>query len=123
MVGGVTVGSARPYGRIGPLGTAEARAMPGVAAVLTHRDVPGRNLYGLEIEDQPVLASDIVRYWGEAVGLVAADHPEQARRAAQEMRVGYQGLQPVTPPQAALSAHAPHLHPHRHITRYVKIRH
>src|SRR5260370_25235401 len=117
MVGGVTVGSARPYGRIGPLGTAEARAMPGVAAVLTHRDVPGRNLYGLEIEDQPVLASDIVRYWGEAGGLVGADHPEQARRPAPQRRVRYQGLPPGPQPPGAPPAHAPPPPPHRHNTR------
>ncbi len=123
MLWGVTVRSPHPYARIVSIDTAEARAMPGVAAVLTHRDVPGRNLYGLEIEDQPVLASDIVRYWGEAVGLVAADHPEQARRAAEKVRVEYQVLQPVTQPQAALSADAPQLHPHGNITRYVKIRH
>src|SRR5260370_27654191 len=115
MVGGVTVGSARPYGRIGPLGTAEARAMPGVAAVLTHRDVPGRNLYGLEIEDQPVLASDIVRYWGEAAGPVAADPPEQAPPAAEQGRGGNHVPQPRTQPHGAPPARPPHPHPPRHL--------
>ena len=57
--------------------------MPGVHAVLTHDDVPGEKRYGLEFRDQPVLAIDRVRYFGEPVALVAADHPEQARRAAE----------------------------------------
>ena len=39
--------------------------------------------YGLEFPDQPVLAIDRVRYYGEPVALVAAEHPEQARRAAE----------------------------------------
>ena len=53
--------------------------VPGVFAVLTHEDVPGRKTYGLEIHDQPVLAWDEVRYQGEPVAIVAADHPETAR--------------------------------------------
>ena len=55
-------------------------------AVLTHEDVPGLNRCGLEFADQPVLADDVVRYQGEPVALVAADHPEIARRAAARSR-------------------------------------
>jgi CO/xanthine dehydrogenase Mo-binding subunit len=42
----------------------------------------GAKTYGLEFPDQPVLAIDKVRYFGEPVALVAAEHPEQARRRA-----------------------------------------
>ncbi len=70
--------------------------MPGVHAVLTHEDVPGQKTYGLEFPDQPVLAADRVRYFGEAVALVAAEEPEQARRAAAAVRVVYEPLEPVT---------------------------
>jgi CO/xanthine dehydrogenase Mo-binding subunit len=73
----------------------EARRMPGVHAALTHRDVPGEKRYGLEFTDQPVLALDDVRYFGEPVALVAAEHPEQARRAAAKVRVDYIPQQPV----------------------------
>ncbi len=123
MLWGATLRSPHPYARILSIDTAEARALPGVSAVLTHQDVPGRNLYGLEIQDQPVLASDVVRYWGEAVALVAAEHPEQARRAAEKVRVEYQVLQPVTDPERALAPDAPRLHPDGNVTRWVKIRH
>ena len=95
MLWGATVRSPHPYARIMSIDTTEARAMPGVVAILTHEDVPGQNLYGLEIHDQPVLAFDFVRYWGEAVALVAAEHPEQARRAAEKVRVEYQVLEPI----------------------------
>ena len=66
--------------------------MPGVHAVLTHADVPGAKYYGLEFADQPVLAIDRVLYYGEPVALVAAEHPEQARRAAEKIRVEYEPL-------------------------------
>jgi xanthine dehydrogenase D subunit len=94
-----------------------------VIAVLTHEDVPGKKLYGLEIADQPILAFDFVRYWGEAIALVAAEHPEQARRAAEKVRVEYEVLKPVTDAERALSPDAPRLHPNGNITRQVKIRH
>ncbi len=122
MLWGTTVRSPHPYARIVSIDTGEAKSMPGVRAVLTHEDVPGGNAYGLEIPDQPVLAADVVRYWGEAVALVAADHPEQARRAAHSVRVEYEVLEPLIDPEVALTDAAPRLHPDGNITRQVKIR-
>ncbi|TMF72737.1 MAG: xanthine dehydrogenase subunit D [Chloroflexi bacterium] len=123
MLWGATVRSPHPYARILSIDPSEARATAGVRAVLTHDDVPGQNLYGLEIKDQPVLASDVVRYWGEAVALVAADHPEQARRAAEKLRVEYEVLRPITDAELALSPDAPKLHPDGNVTRQARIRH
>ena len=123
MLWGATARSPHPYARVKLIDTAEAAAAPGVRAVLTHHDVPGRNAYGLEIPDQPVLAFDVVRCWGEAVALVAADHPEQARRAAEKVRVDYEVLAPITDAEAALDPDAPRLHPGGNVTRHVKIRH
>ena len=68
MLWGATLRSPHPSARLRSIDTAEAAGMPGVRAVLTHRDVPGKKLYGLEIQDQPVLAFDVVRYWGEEIG-------------------------------------------------------
>jgi xanthine dehydrogenase D subunit len=91
--------------------------------VLTHEDVPGQKVFGLEIQDQPVLAIDVVRYWGEAVALVAAGSPEEARRAAKVVRVEYEVLEPLTDPEFALTGAAPRLHPDGNVTRHVRIRH
>ena len=79
----------------------QAVGMAGVHAVLTHDDVPGKKLYGLEFPDQPVLAIDRVRYFGEAVAVVAAEEPEQARRAAAAVRVEYEPLEPIVDPERA----------------------
>src|ERR1700743_3931978 len=81
MIWGATLRSPHPHARIRRVDVTEALKVPGVYAVLTHADVPGTNLYGLEHADQPVLAVDVVRYQGDSVALVAADHPETARRA------------------------------------------
>ena len=96
MIWGVTLRSPHPYARIHAIKIGEALATPGVYAVLTHEDVPGTNACGLELSDQPVLAQDVVRYQGEPVALVAADHPEIARRAAKKIVVDYEVLAPVT---------------------------
>jgi CO/xanthine dehydrogenase Mo-binding subunit len=109
MLWGRTLRSAHAHARIVGIDIADALAMPGVHAVLTHDDVPGRKTYGLEFADQPVLAFDRVRYFGEPVALVAAEHPEQARRAAERIRVEYEPLEPVT--EAATATEQPPLHP------------
>ncbi|MFN8224569.1 MAG: molybdopterin cofactor-binding domain-containing protein [Gaiellales bacterium] len=92
MLWGRTLRSPCAHARIVSIDIGPALSMPGVHAVLTHADVPGVKTYGLEFPDQPVLAIDRVRYHGEPVALVAADHPEQARRAAEAIVVEYEPL-------------------------------
>ena len=123
MLWAVTVRSPHPRARIRSIGIGEALATPGVAAVLTHEDVPGRRTYGLEIHDQPVLAYPDVRYRGEPEALVAADHPETARRAAERVAVDYEVLEPVSDAEAAMDEQAPPVHPEGNLLRHVRIRH
>jgi CO/xanthine dehydrogenase Mo-binding subunit len=101
MLWGHTLRSPHAHARIGAIDISKALTMPGVHAVLTHADVPGRKTYGLEFPDQPVLAIDRVRYFGEPVAIVAAEHPEQARRAAAAIAVEYEPLEPVIDPEGA----------------------
>jgi CO/xanthine dehydrogenase Mo-binding subunit len=122
MLWGATLRSPHPRALITGVNIGAALALPGVAAVLTSDDVPGRRTYGLEHPDQPVLAWDQIRYQGEAVALVAADHPEVARRAAARIAVHYQVLPPVTDARAALAPGAPALHEGGNLVRHVRIR-
>jgi CO/xanthine dehydrogenase Mo-binding subunit len=109
MLHGHTVRSPHVHALIASIDTSKARGMPGVHAVLTHEDVPGEKRYGLEFRDQPVLAFDRVRYFGEPVAIVAAEHPEEARRAAEQVRVEYEPLEPITNPESA--PEQPAIHP------------
>jgi CO/xanthine dehydrogenase Mo-binding subunit len=122
MIWGATLRSPHPYAKISAIRIGPALATAGVYAVLTHEDVPGTNTYGLEHADQPVLAEDVVRYQGEPVALVAADHPEIARRAAGKIEIDYEVLPPVTAAPAALDAAAPALHPGGNLVRHLKLR-
>ena len=122
MLWGATLRSPHAHARVTRMETARALALPGVFAVLTHEDVPGANAFGLERRDQPVLAHDVVRYQGEAVALVAADHPETARRALGLVEVGYDVLEPVTDPRAAVLGETVALHPAGNVVRHVRVR-
>ncbi len=123
MLWGATVRSPHPRARIRHINASEAAGMQGVWAVLDHDDVPGRKAYGLEIHDQPVLAWDDVRYQGEAIAVIAADHPETARRAAAAIQVGYDILDPLTDPEDALGDDAPRLHSGGNVIRNIAVRH
>ena len=79
MLWGATVRSPHPRARILSIDIGEALSIGGVTTVLLADDVPGDKLYGMKVTDQPVLASTEVRYVGEPVAIVAADHPETAR--------------------------------------------
>jgi xanthine dehydrogenase D subunit len=123
MLWGATLRSPHPRADIWSIDLSAALAMPGVHAVLTHEDVPGRKTYGMEVADQPVLAFKNVRYQGEPVAIVAADHPETARRAAAAIAVEYEVLEPLCDPEAAMAHGAPQLHLTGNLLRHVRINH
>ncbi|MDK1475279.1 xanthine dehydrogenase subunit D [Streptomyces sp. 549] len=114
MLWGHTLRSPHAHAEIRSVDISAALAQPGVYAVLTWDDLPTdvKN-YGLEIQDTPVLAHGRVRHHGEPVALVAADHPETARRAAAKIVVDYAELPVVHDEESATADGAPLLHPGR----------
>jgi len=123
MLWGATLRSPHPHAHIWSIDTSEAEEMPGVQAVLTHEDVPGRKVYGMEVPDQPVLAWEKIRYQGEPVAVVAADHPETARRALEKISVEYEVLNPLTDPEEAMNEDAPQLHLSGNVLKRIRILH
>ncbi|MFD7324881.1 xanthine dehydrogenase subunit D [Streptomyces sp. NPDC059875] len=111
MLWGQTLRSTVAHAEIVSIDISEALAMAGVYAVLTYDDLPAEmKNYGLEIQDTPVLAHGKVRHHGEPVALIAADHPETARRAAAKIKIEYKELPVVTDEASALAADAPLIH-------------
>ncbi|MFD0659641.1 molybdopterin cofactor-binding domain-containing protein [Thermocatellispora tengchongensis] len=123
MVWGVTLRSPHPSARIRSIDVTPALAMPGVLCALTHEDVPGLKFHGLDHPDTPVLAIDRVRYQGEPVALVAADHPERARRAAAAIVVDYEVTEAVTDPwRAAFDPSCPKVQEGGNVLRHQPVR-
>jgi selenium-dependent xanthine dehydrogenase len=94
------------------LDTSRAESEPGVVAVVTARDVPGKRHQGLIVDDWPLLVAEgeTTRYIGDVLAAVAAETRDAARRAAALIEVEYEVLEPVTDPFAALADGAPALH-------------
>jgi len=110
--------SERAHARILAIDTSRAEAYPGVAAVLTAKDVPV-NEYGLIMPDQPVLCgpgsskagADIVRTTMDHVALVVAETERAAEAARDLIRVECEDLPAVFDPFEAMREGAPQLHP------------
>ncbi|MFJ9910280.1 xanthine dehydrogenase subunit D [Actinacidiphila glaucinigra] len=114
LLWGHTLRSPHAHAEIVSLDVSRALAQTGVYAVLTYDDLPTDvRHYGLEIQDTPVLAHGRVRHHGEPVALVAADHPETARRAAAKIEVEYRELPVVVDEATATAPGAPLLHEDR----------
>ena len=113
--------SAHAAARIVRLHVSRARALPGVACVLTSADIPVAKLVS-DIPGQtgqqqragsevPVLAIDQVRYYGEPIALVAAETLDVAERALSLIEVEYAPAAGVFDPVEALRPGAPVIHP------------
>jgi len=100
-----------PYAnaRILRIDTSRAEALPGVVAVVTHRDVPV-NRHGLFVQDQPVLADEYVRHIGEPVAALAAVDELTAAEAVELIEVDYEPLPPVVDAIAGMRPDAPVIH-------------
>jgi len=113
-----------PHARILSIETSAARALPGVHAVMTHEDVPGRNLHGVFIKDWPVLCGDKVRYAGDAVAIVAADTEEIAAAALNLIEVDYEELPVVSDAIEAAKPDSPLVHDDRadgNLLKHIKV--
>ncbi len=100
--------SPHAHARIRAVDTTRAAQQPGVHAVVTGKDLEGLNaIYGVRIKDQPVLAIDKVRYYGDLVAAVVADDEQAAFRALALIDVEYEVLPAVMTIDDALAPGAP----------------
>jgi xanthine dehydrogenase D subunit len=118
---GATLRSPHPHARIVRIDVSGAWKINGVEAVVTAADVPGVMTYGLIDQDQPVFASDVVRFVGEPVAAVAANHPDTCRRALAAIVVEYEVLAPLTDPELAVDGSFPSIHPSGNVFRHQRI--
>ena len=121
MLWGATLRSPHPHARIVSIDVSKALTIAGVSCVITADDVPGKATYGLIESDQPVFARDVVRYMGEPIAAVAADHPETCRMALAAIDVQYEVLPPLSDPERCLDPTTPPIHESGNIFRHQRI--
>ena len=114
--------SKHPHALIRRIDVSKAESLPGVVAVLTHKDVTGLNGFGIVIPDQPVLCYDKVRFLGDAIAVIAAENEEIAEKAAQLVQVDYEPLPVVTDPVEAMNPEAAKVHAKGNILRHETVR-
>lgn len=109
MLWGKILRSPYPHARIRRIDASAAWRVPGVKAVVTGQDAPGRYM-GKVLRDMPVLCWDRVRYIGDRVAAVAAETAEAAEEALLLIDVDYEVLPAVFDPLEAMRPDAPLLH-------------
>ena len=127
MLYGSALRSKYPRARVLSIDVSAARALPGVAAVLTAEDIPGQNKIGHLKHDQYTLipVGGLTHYLGDAIALVAAEDRETLEKAKKLIRVEYQVLPAIHNPREAAAPGAPRVFDeekdnvcaHKHICR------
>lgn len=91
LLHGATIRSPICHGRLrGIRNLDDLRRMPGVKAVVTAKDLPGKNIVPFVKQDYPCLAEKKVKFFGQAIGVVAANTVEEARSAAEKAEIVYE---------------------------------
>ena len=113
-----------PHAILKRLDVTKARALEGVAAILTAEDIPGEQNHGLVIFDWPALVGvgQKVRYIGDTIAIVAAETPEIAEEAAALIEAEFEILPVVTNPVQALEPSAPKIHENGNLLKHIKVR-
>lgn len=110
MIYGRILRSKYPHAIITSINVKPALQLEGVMAVITYKDIPGLNGFGLIIQDQPVFCEDRVRYIGDAIAAVAAKTEEIASTAIKLIEVAYEPLPILDNPEDAMKDDSIHLH-------------
>ena len=96
--------STHAHARVRRLDVSAVRRAPGVVAVLTAADIPGRNDVSPIAGDDPMFADGLVQYVGQSLFAVAAETVDEARAAAERAVVDYEALPAIIEIDQAMAA-------------------
>eukprot|EP00045_Choanoeca_perplexa_P015367 m.192536 g.192536 ORF g.192536 m.192536 type:complete len:1321 (+) comp16963_c0_seq4:154-4116(+) len=103
------VGSSKAHAKLVEVDATAALEMEGVKAFYTHKDIPGSNYWGVEEQDELLLAVDEVGFIGQHIGIIIATSRELAEHAARMVNVTYEVLSPILTIDAAIAADSYHM--------------
>ncbi|MCC6500742.1 MAG: molybdopterin-dependent oxidoreductase [Anaerolineales bacterium] len=113
-----------PHGFLKRLDVSKAKALKGVAAVLTAEDIPGEHNHGLVVLDWPVMIGigERVRYAGDALAIVAAESPEAAEQAERLIEAEFDPQPVISNPVQARQEGVPQIHEKGNLLKHIKVR-
>ncbi len=100
-----------PHGKVKQVDISKAEQMPGIVKILTRKDIPGENIFGVILKDQPVFCDDVVRYVGDTLALVVGETEAQVVDALNAIDYTIEPLPIINTVTDALKGDAPILHP------------
>lgn len=117
MLYGSALRTKYPRALIKSIDTSKAKALDGVYAVLTAKDIPGDRYIGHLVQDWPALIDigETTRYLGDSLALVAAKDKKTLKEALSLIEVDYEELAPLSTPKMAMKDGAPSIHPNGNI--------
>ncbi|MEJ2446818.1 MAG: molybdopterin-dependent oxidoreductase [Anaerolineales bacterium] len=123
MLYGATLRAGYPHGVVKKLDVSKAKELPGVKAVLTADDIPGRINHGEIFQDWPALVGvgEKFRYVGDAIAVVAADTQDIARQALELIDFVFDPLPIVNNPVEANQEDAPRVHESGNLLKHIKV--
>src|SRR5450432_2514406 len=92
------------HGRLRKLDITPALSVPGVVAVLTHKDVPGHNLFGAAIKDELLLVEEEAVFLGQPLAIIAAQNRDALEQARRAVIVEMEELPPIFDIDSAIAA-------------------
>ncbi|MBS4535227.1 selenium-dependent xanthine dehydrogenase [Clostridium sp. D2Q-14] len=112
MIYGSALRTKYPRALVKSIDISKAQNHPGVEAVLTAEDVPGKRYIGHLTKDWPAMIAvgEETRYLGDAVALVAAKTKKALIEALDLIVVEYEELKPMSTPRMAMAENAPKIH-------------
>ncbi len=69
-----------------------------------HADIPGENLYGPVVQDEPILVEETVQYVGQPIAIIAGESHKAIREAKKKIRLNIKELKPVFTIDDAIAA-------------------
>lgn len=120
MLDGKVLRAKYPHALIKTIDITEAKQVEGIHCILTAKDIPGFNGFGIDTPDQPVLCDSKVRYLGDPVALVVGESEEQLAKAMALIKVDYEPLPVIDTPEKAMEPDAVKIHENGNIFRHIK---
>lgn len=110
-----------PHGNILKIDLDRAKAVKGVIAIFTAKDIPGRNRYGIVQKDQEILVEKKVRCIGDPICLVVGESKSAVEEAIKNISIQYELITVVTTPFEGLKEDAPLIHENGNLLHKIEV--